>query len=218
MKGLLLKDWYVAVKYCRIHFAIVPLMSVMSLWIDTGMLYLLYPLLFAGMIPVYVLSVDEKFGWSRYVQTMPVSRRAIVSSTYVEVLITVGGAVLFMTALWLGKFVLSGGGSGAAALLRTMGLILCLGLMLPALMLPAMLRLGVEKGRVVSLAYIVLVMLLMVLAMIYVGKGAPEGMETAYVLDVVGRSWQMPALGLVFLVLFALSWLLAIRLYEKREL
>ncbi len=149
MKALLLKDWYVAARYCRIHLGFVIGFSILSLFIDTGLLYLMYPILFAGMIPVYILSIDEKMGWTRYVQTLPYDRSTIVGEKYVVALISLLSALLLMIILWCVRIALLGGSIGS--LLRTLGMISCVGLLFPALTLPFMLRFGVEKGRFVTM-------------------------------------------------------------------
>lgn len=218
MKGLLLKDWYVARKYCKLYFAVIVLMCLLSLVVDTGLWYLLYPILFSGMIPVYILSADEKWGWNGYAQCLPYMRRDIVTVKYLDALITVGATTVLMTLLWLGKFLLAGGGEGVRPLLRTMGLVFSVGLLFPMLMLPAMLRFGVEKGRFLMLAGVAVAMVVVVLVTAGAGD-APQGMQSLYAMDIVTRAgWRAPVILAVMLGALFLSWRLALRLYDKRDL
>ena len=87
-------------------------------------------------------------------------------------------------------------------------MLLPVGLVGPAVLLPVIFRLGVEKGRIF---YYVLVGLVAASAVIFSSGQSPE-IPTAQV--------QLPGLALVLgsLVLFALSWGLSILLYQRREL
>lgn len=61
MKGLLLKDFYMAMKYCRAYVVIAVVFSLLSIWGNTSFL-LAYPVLLASVIPVNLISHDEKAG------------------------------------------------------------------------------------------------------------------------------------------------------------
>ena len=218
MKGLLLKDWYVGKKSCRLYAVIILLMAVLSPMINAGLWMLFYPIMFAGIIPVNILSVDERCGWNGYAQCLPYERRDIVTVKYVDSLITVGLTVLVMTLAWLAKFLVVGGGMGLGALIRSMAILFCAGLLFPMLMLPAMLRFGVEKGRYIMMAGVGVAVALVV-TLSGLQSGAPQGMQTKYAMDIAVRAgWRVPVLAAGTLVLFCLSWLLAVKLYERREL
>lgn len=59
MKGLLLKDFYMARKYCRAYVVIAVVFSLLAVWGNTSFL-LAYPVLLASVIPVNLISYDEK--------------------------------------------------------------------------------------------------------------------------------------------------------------
>ena len=63
MKGLLLKDFYMAMKYCRAYVVIAVVFSLFSIWGNTSFL-IAYPILLASVIPVNLISYDEKSKWS----------------------------------------------------------------------------------------------------------------------------------------------------------
>ena len=87
-------------------------------------------------------------------------------------------------------------------------MLLPVGLVGPAVLLPVIFRLGVEKGRIF---YYVLVGLVAASAVIFSSGQLPE---------IPAVQVQLPGLALVLgsLVLFALSWGLSIVLYQRREL
>ena len=214
MTGLLLKDWYVARRYCRLHFGIIVLMTILSLFVDTGMAYLLYPILFAGMIPVYVLSAEEKSGWESIAATLPVSRRMITGEKYVASVMIIACTVVFMGIVWSARLLLSGGlwnGIDWYGLGRILSQLVCFGCVFPILTLPPMFRFGVEKGRVVTIAVAALAAVGIVMLIFRTNEINQS--------DVAGAmGWHVPAMLVITAVLLLLSWLLSSVLYEKREL
>lgn len=54
MKGLLLKDFYMARKYCRAYVVIAVVFSLLAVWGNTSFL-LAYPVLLASVIPVIII-------------------------------------------------------------------------------------------------------------------------------------------------------------------
>ena len=153
------------------------------------------------MLPVSLLSYDERFRWSQTCDAMPCSRAQVVSAKYLLTLLMV---LLLFALTMLGQGFRLGRLGRLPELVELVPLLLGLGLVGPAVLLPVF-RLGVEKGR---LAY-------------YIAVGVVVAAGVALGLDDGGaplRSfplWLSVAAGFL---LFALSWLLSIRLYETREL
>jgi hypothetical protein len=87
------------------------------------------------------------------------------------------------------------------------GLLPCFGLLAPALMLPITLRWGVEKGRMVYYFIIGVV----------VAVGLVLSKQALGVSGAISR-WGVALVLAGTALFFVLSWLLARRLYEKREL
>ena len=95
----------------------------------------------------------------------------------------------------------------AGELVQLAGLLPCFGLIAPAVMLPVTLRFGVEKGRLVYYFFIGL----------FVAAGLVFSKRMLGVSAAIG-SGGVAAMLLGTLLIFAASWLLSRRLYEKREL
>lgn len=205
MKGLLYKDWYLTLKYCRVQLAVIAVMTVVSLLADVGVSYIVYPMLFAGMIPVYLLSADEKDGWNEYAVTMPVTRRELVTEKYVVALVSLLAALAFMALLWLARLAVAGG--ELSALARVLPLAGAVGLAYPAVVLPMMFRFGVEKGRFIAAAAVAVILV----PFIFLELGRNVELAAAQTIPVM--PWLLPAAAAVF----ALSWLIAVRLYETRK-
>lgn len=82
MKGLLLKDYYMLLKYCRPYALIVLIFGACSL-ADGGNLFMLaYPAVLCGINSVSLLAYDEKSRWQQYCETMPYTRKQVVDSKY----------------------------------------------------------------------------------------------------------------------------------------
>ncbi|MGM9615592.1 MAG: ABC-2 transporter permease [Oscillospiraceae bacterium] len=210
MKGLLLKDWYVAARSCRLHLAVILAMTIITILTDVGFMYLMYPILFAGIIPVYIQSVEEKWGWGGYVQTMPVTRRTVVSEKYIATLIAVAGSILLLAAAWAIRCAMTDAAWRNTA--PQFLILLCFGLVFPSVILPAMFRFGVEKGRVITL-----IVFAVGWAAVFAVAGNFEGEAGSP--ELIGRLVGiLPVLAAAVAGLFALSWFVSVKLYETREL
>ena len=208
MSGLLLKELYMARKYCRLHLVITVLFLGMAMLPSAENLFLLfYPSAMASFIPVTLLSYDTQSKWDVYFDTLPTSRAQYVSVKYLTGLI-LGELVLIVTGLsQLLAMKLNGAGD-----MNQLWPLLCglqvIALVPPALFLPLIFKLGVEKGRIWSLVMIAVTF----------GGGArlTVGVKDWGSFSLPGNLTAWLLLGAI--VLYALSWLLSIRLYRSREL
>ena len=205
MIGLIRKDLYMAWAYCKTFLLILAVFIAVGLTGEENSFFILYPMIIGMMLPVSLISYDERFKWHLACDAMPVSRAMVVSSKYVLTLLTVLLVfVLTMLAQWFRLSRL-----GAVEQLRTLpGILLPMGLVGPAILMPVIFRLGVEKGRIF---YFVLVGVVCAAAVMF-GSGQNPVNPTA---EIALPGW---ALVLVSLGIFLLSWPLSIALYKKREL
>ena len=206
MKGLLRKDLYMAWAYGRMLLLISALFLGMSAVMpsEENFFFVIYPVLLGGVLPVTLLSYDERFGWNRYCDALPVSRKLVVDERYLMSLLCF--LALFALTLAVQAAVLLPKGR-AGELVQLAGLLPCFGLIAPAVMLPVTLRFGVEKGRLVYYFFIGLL----------VAAGLVFSKQMLGVSAAIGNG-GVAAMLLGTLLLFAASWLLSRRLYEKREL
>ena len=208
MKGLMLKEFYMAWKYCWLFLVITLVFLGMAMLPSSENLFLLvYPSALACFIPVTLLSYDSQSKWDVYFETLPTSRAQYVSAKYLIGLIY-GEFVLGLTALTqLLAMKLNAEGD-----LNQLWSLLCaiqfLAITPPALCLPLIFKWGVEKGRIVFLVMI----------------GVVCGGSAVLALNVNdGGIFSLPGnlsvwLLLGAIVLYALSWRLSIRLYRTRQL
>ncbi|MBR3475430.1 MAG: ABC-2 transporter permease [Oscillospiraceae bacterium] len=205
MIGLLRKDLYMTASYCRSFLLILAVFLGVGLVNGESSFFVVYPMIIGMMLPVSILSYDERFKWHIACDALPVSRAQAVSSKYILTLLLVG---LVFVLTMLAQGIRLGRQGELEQLWELPGMLLPIGLVGPALLLPVIFRLGVEKGRIF---YYVLVGLVAAAAVIFSSGQTPVN-PTAQV--------QLPGAALVLgsLAIFALSWGLSIVLYKRREL
>lgn len=200
MKGLLLKDLYLAGKHCRSYVLLVIVFLAVAMVGEDNVFFLFYPCILAGMLPVTLLSYDERSGWDKYCGTLPYTRAQIVSAKYIF------GLAVQVIVLAVSSLCLAASGRFSGEILVVLVALGCVG---GAISLPVMFRYGVEKGRI---AYYIMV------GVVCGGSGFATaifeelGAETAF-----GTAAELSIL-LVSIGLLALSWYLSVRFYEKREI
>ena len=204
MKGLFLKDFYVAKKNLRTFLIMILAFSLGSLAArDSGNFFLCYGLVLMPGITMSLISYDERYHWDSYAGAMPLSREQMVTEKY---LLHLGMVLVWLPVLLLLQHfqqVPAFGGSPLTLLVAGLNL----GLLLPGLLLPIIFALGTEKGRA---GYYVVLFGGMILATV---SEELTGL-TGYVPEAVSGS----LLVLLPAAVYILSWQIAIRLYEKRNL
>lgn len=208
MKGLILKDLYMAKKYFRSFLLLIVLFLVMALIDQGNLFFVFYPCLLSGMIPVTLLAYDEQAKWDVYAGTLPVTRAQVVSAKYligilaqvaVILLVAVSQGIRNAVTHWMpwGEY------------LDMIYMLVFISGFASSITLPFMFKLGVEKGR---MAYYVMI-----------GVVAGGSAMLSGIFAERGGAMQLPTLlppvmALTGVGILALSWRLSIRFYEKREL
>lgn len=207
MRGLLLKDFYLSWRYCRAFLIIVVVFLAVSFVGDENLFFLLYPMMISSVIPMSLIGYDERDKWLAYSGTLPYTRAQLVSAKYLVGMCFGVVAFLLAMAATVVRMQLSGRFSWVE--LATVGTTLVfLGCLAPALMLPFMFKFGAEKGR---MAFYVTVGLFTAVATVLGGVG--------FQVQILSNNWwPLAVVAVVALALYALSWWLAIKFYEKREL
>lgn len=208
MKGLLLKDFYVTIKSCKMYFIVVLMFIAMSFFFNDsfsdGYMFLMLPVMMFGALPISLLSFDEKFKWTKYSKALPYSPTQIVSSKYLfGFIFQVLMALIVLLALVIRVETIGG------ETLSTSASVLCrvftLSLIIPAIGLPLCFKFGTEKGRVF---YMALVFGLALAFSVSVDKLAGIISSKNFVLIMIAA----------VTALYALSWFISVAIYGKREI
>ena len=170
---------------------------------DSGNFFLCYGIVMMPGITMSLISYDERYHWDSYTGAMPLSREQLVTEKY---LLHLGMVLVWLPVLLLfQRFQQVPAFGGAPLALLVAGL--NLGLLLPGILLPIIFALGTEKGRA---GYYVVLFGGMILATV----SEKLTSLTGYVPEAMA--------GIVLILLpaavYVLSWRIAIRLYEKRNL
>ena len=133
MKGLLRKDVYVLFQASRAQLLIVLLFLVISMTMNNTLIaYMLA--LYAAMMPITVISLDERSRFDRFALALPWSRAQIVLSKYA---LSLAAACLAALSYLAGVLTLGSAVNGGISLqdaLTTFCAMLTIGTLLPALM------------------------------------------------------------------------------------
>lgn len=207
MKGLLLKDLYMTKKYCKMVLVCIVVFAGVSIVEPSNLFFQFYPVIMASILPVTILGYDEKCHWDAYGQIFPYAKKQFVSVKYLMSLIFVCGMWLLLAAVRL--VCMSADRTGVPdGFLFVFLLILSCGLLSSAVLLPVIFKFGTEKGRLAYLFTIVL---------ICAGGAYTMSVDISLYIPVSADvlSFLILAGSIVF---FLLSWLLSVKIYEKREL
>ena len=209
MKGLLLKDFYMAAKYCRTYILIGVVFIAVSFAGSNSenMFFVFYPCLLCGMVPVNLLAYDERSRWLEYSGTLPYTKAQIVSGKYL-IGIIVQEAMLLAVGLSQAVRMHLAGTFRLEEFALFMATIVAMATITASITLPFMFRWGVEKGRI---AYYC--MIGFVCAAGYLGSVFFTGSTRL----AVSQGALMAILTLTGIAVYAASWLAAIALYRKRE-
>lgn len=204
MKDLLLKDTYMTVRLCRMFLLLDVVFLGVWMFGNGDLFFLTYPCLLTTMVPMTLISYDEREKWDVFAATLPYSQAQIVSCKY---LIGLCLSVLILAVAAVGQIFRRTPG-GTAEFLTMLPVLMSACLLAPAVLYPFVFRFGAEKGRVVY--YVVI-------AVVCGGSVVLQNMEVASLLGSLSVG-SLPAGVLIASAVYAVSWLLSIRLYAKREL
>ena len=208
MKGLLLKDFYMAKKYCKAYLFILVVFIGMSFVSSDNLFFVFYPCLLSGIMPVNLLGYDERFKWNEYSGTLPYTRAQIVSCKYLFGLFTQILIIIITVTAQIIRMCLSSGFILSEFLILAEILVI-MTFCASSFCLPFMFKLGVEKGRI---GYFVTV------GIVCGGCGAAAGIFSTDMLTSVTLHTVLPVLSVISIAVFALSWYLSIVFYKRREM
>lgn len=214
MKGLLLKDYYMILKYCRLYGLIVLVFGACSLVDQSNLFMLAYPAVLCGINCVTLLSYDERSKWQQYCETLPYTRKQVVDSKYVISCILVSGLSVLLAA----AHSLAGAVRGNFDPIWVFGvfcLIWAVGYLFSAICLPMIYKFGSEKGRIMYIA----VVIIFCVGFVTFGVNVSDTVQNEETLGfLMANPTCMGAAAVIASVLFVISMKLSERFYMNREL
>ena len=204
MKGLLLKEFYMTVKYYKMSLLIDMVFIAVSFFSNENLAFLIFPVIISGVLPVTLLAYDEKFKWTHYSGALPYSAAQLVSAKYLFGLIVQAATslLIFAAIMVRGNFV-EGADISLYSAAQMVGGMFIISLVMPALCLPFCYKFGTEKGRIV---YFIVMFGLSALAWKTMG-GVENLAEIKNLFLILGT----------IVVIYALSWIVSIAVYGRRK-
>ncbi len=205
MKGLIFKDFLILIKQLKPQIVIILIIVLLAAIGANTAFSLAFVYAMTAMLPVTLFELDESYKWNVTMLSMPYTGSMYVTAKYiVGIVLLLLCSVLFFAALCINQlihppFILSECVSSSAA--PAAGTIL-----MQAIILPFIFRLGVEKGRFVYAVFLAAFFAIPMLIM-KSDIAFPYIIASHSVLFFVGSA-----------VLYVLSWLISKFLYEKREI
>lgn len=207
MKGLFIKELYLLKKHCGGYALAIAVFIILSLMGNDSVMVIIYPGTMAALIPIMLLSHDEKSKWNQYCGTLPYSKAQLVSVKYLISLFT-QIIVLFLSGLTQAFIMTQQNSVRMDIYLLKMSLAFITPFVLSSVSLPLIFKLGAEKGQIVFS----LIMGLICAVLIPLTMAAPSLIAQEFPSTASLSVWCLIALAI-----YALSWRLSIALYMKKE-
>ena len=152
IRGLLLKDIFELSAPCRVQLVLTGVYLLLPLFIRGIELFASVGMMLLAMMPVYALGYDERCRWERYALAMPVRKSDLFWSRFLlgVIAVALGAAVQVLVALLAGR----------GDLLSSLAVTAPAAILYLLIVLPLMMKLGVEKGRFLLLLLTAAFMLL----------------------------------------------------------
>ncbi len=152
MKALLIKDMYTIVKMLKLYLGLIIILAAIPGFSSTG-----FAVIYAGLLPISVLSYDERLKWDKLAAMMPFSDRDIVVSKYVlgYILLAASAVVSYIGSLAAAAFMRE---TVSAELFSQLIQICAIGIILMSVNMPLMFKMGVEKARllfIISVGFVI---------------------------------------------------------------
>lgn len=208
MKGLLLKELYLLKKQGGGYALAIMVFIILAFMGNDSVMVIIGPGAMAALIPIMLLSHDERSKWNQYCSALPYSKAQLVSVKYLTSLFT-QIIVLFLSGLTQAFIMTQQNSVRMYIYLLKMSLAFITPFVLSSVSLPLVFKLGAEKGQIIfSLTMGLICAVLIPLTMVAPSLIAQEFPSAA----------SLSAWCLIALAMYALSWRLSIGLYRKREI
>lgn len=207
MKGLLLKDFYMIAGYCRPFMLVMVVFLAVSCFGNENFFFISYPAVIAGLIPVTLISYDEREKWNIYALTLPCSRGMLVSEKYLMGLLCELAVLAASAVAQIIRTIVSGG-SLSEDNFFLLPVLFFVGLIGPALSLPFIFKFGAEKGRI---AFYIIIGISCAIGAFFAGKQFEFTSS-------LSSLWLLALIAAASVMLYALSWGISILLCKRRSL
>lgn len=212
MKGLLIKEYYSLMEMSNFKFTMFAGLGCLILGAIGAMPFMLFFIpICMSMMPRSVMAFDENSKWQQFSLALPYSRRDIVSAKYLSTFFVVAAFTLLSGAAYTVSSVIRG--EFHVSELAFITLIGCsVGLILPSLIMPFDMKFGTANAKMVTL---------ILGGLLGCGGGIAANLlgrdNIAKLSSSLSTAYLPYILAGAAVVIYALSWVISVKLYESRE-
>lgn len=203
MKGLLLKEFYSLKKVLIVYPLILVIYSIIGIITNNMGMLVAMVIVLCSSLPQSSFRSDEATKWDVFANTMPVSRKTIVLSKYLFVLITL---VLTTALVLIPYFFVGKGGLGELRMIFIIDIVM--GSLIISINTPVLIKFGSRTARFIIMGILVVFMILIVGA---VGIGLIDKLENAQPMILIAGGIALVA------AVVSVSVVLSIKFYERKE-
>ena len=206
MKGLFYKDILMLTRSFRAYLAMTLFFIILATIRPDNSFWAVYGTFFFVTLVSSLMAVDEQSRWLSYCDILPLKRRDIINERYLlSLILTAVLVVLFLILSLIFRH------ADMPTVLVTAGMMVALSLLAISVSMPINVKFGTAKGQMVRMTVIVVMVACGMFIINYAGP------ITAILLQ-VKASVLLFGIAAFIILIFALSWLLSIRIYEKKNL
>ncbi len=206
MKGLFYKDVLMLTRSFRAYLAMTLFFIILATIRPDNSFWAVYGTFFFVTLVSSLMAVDEQSRWLSYCDILPLKRRDIINERYLlSLILTAALVVLFLILSLIFRH------ADMPTVLVTAGMMVALSLLAISVSMPINVKFGTAKGQMVRMTVIIVMVACGMFIINYAGP------ITAILLQVKASILLFSAAAVIVLI-FALSWLLSIRIYEKKNL
>ena len=206
MKGLFYKDVLMLTRSFRAYLAMTLFFIILATIRPDNSFWAVYGTFFFVTLVSSLMAVDEQSRWLSYCDILPLKRRDIINERYLlSLILTAVLVVLFLILSLIFRH------ADMPTVLVTAGMMVALSLLAISVSMPINVKFGTAKGQMVRMTVIIVMVACGMFIINYAGP------ITAILLQVKASILLFSAAAVIVLI-FALSWLLSIRIYEKKNL
>jgi hypothetical protein len=170
------------------------------------------------MLPLSLAATDEQCGWDSFGVALPVSRTKTVVARYITSIVVMLASELLVAAAQVISMIKGGTPMNFSQYMVIT--IFCL--LLSALIIPIIYKFGVQKGRIIMMTICLVPSMLTVFLIVLMFRLSDEAFDNT--IDTVTTTLEQTPVTAIILVafiitvvLYALSMLLSISIYKKKD-
>ena len=220
IKGLIVKDFQTIKSYKSTVLYMVIIFVVCAFFNNqiTNFLPIFMPLWF-GMLGISSFNYDELAKTDKYLLTFPVNKKEVVKAKYIYILlITLLGTLLGLVLTLIAQGIKTSNILDKDFLGNTLAFIIGSSsgiIFLQAFQIPIMYKFGAEKGRIIQMIMIVILMIGISLIVTTLMKFFNISLDN---FGIILKDYLIAILGILMIIIYILSFIISCKIYSKSEI